>query len=221
MHKIQRVIGTALALAAALCVQATAGDTSMALSGKVGTLGLGADLTLRVSDVVNLRGTGSYLDFSHSGDLSDVDYDIDMDYRIIGALLDIHPFKNNFRISGGVLHTDNKIALSGRPDESVTIGNHEYPPEAVGTLSGDVTFDDVSPYAGIGFGNAVAASSWSFVFDLGVVFQSYDVALSADGPVAQVPRFQQDLREEEQDIEDDLNAWKIYPVLSFGIGYRF
>ena len=53
--------------------------------------------------------------------------------------------------------------------EPQTIGGNSYPPELIGTLRGAVSMEDVAPYLGIGYGNAVGPdTTWSFVFDVGV-----------------------------------------------------
>jgi hypothetical protein len=120
------------------------------------------------------------------------------------------------------LFNDSDVTLDGTPTERVTIGSRTYSPRAVGTLTGTTEFEDVAPYVGIGFGNAVSVQAGlSFVFDLGVVIQSYDITLTADGPANLIPGFQEDLRREEDDVEDDLNRYKVYPVLAVGLAYRF
>ncbi len=98
-----------------------------------------------------------------------------------------------------------------------------YTPEQIGTLSGDATFDEFAPYVGIGFGNAVADDvDLSFSFDLGLIFQGTpDVKLRSDGTAAGNPVFVADLQDEEDDLQDDADKFKIYPVLSFGISYCF
>ena len=72
-------------------------------------------------------------------------------------------------------------------------------------------------------GNAVEMGrKWGFIFDFGIVFQgSPAVELSASGPLASDRTFQQDLKEEEEDLENDIRHIRVYPALSFGFTYRF
>ena len=192
---------------------------------KVGTLGLGGDVSLPIfPDRLNLRVSGNYLNFSYDGTADDIDYEFTLDFKDLMLLGDWHPFANNFRISGGMVwHDSSKVKLEGTPTDDVDIGDHEYSPEAIGTLRGQLDFEDMAPYVGIGFGNAIGPyeQTWSFVFDLGVIIQTFDATLEADGPAASIPQFQADLRKEEEELQDDLDGFEIYPVLQFGVAYHF
>jgi len=114
--------------------------------------------------------------------------------------------------------------LDGTPNKITKIGDIEYTPEQIGELSGSVRFNNWAPYIGLGYGNAVldADKTWGFVFDIGVMWQgSPSIALSANGTLADNPIFQQNLAKQENDIQDDADVFRIYPVLSFGISYQF
>ncbi|MGC4073275.1 MAG: hypothetical protein QM760_12305 [Nibricoccus sp.] len=63
---------------------------------------------------------------------------------------------------------------------------------------------------------------WGFYADLGVLFAGDASAkLSATGPITGTPQFQNDLRAEENDINDDLEDLGLYPVAQIGVLYRF
>jgi len=105
--------------------------------------------------------------------------------------------------------------------EPVEIGDNIYNPEDVGTLTGVFTRNTLSPYLGIGFGNA-ATSKIGFFLDLGVGYHGeVDFTLVADGPIVSDPEFQNDLEEEEQRIKEDVKDYKYYPVLSIGFSIGF
>ncbi|MDE0839759.1 MAG: hypothetical protein OSB41_12005 [Kiritimatiellae bacterium] len=193
-----------------------------AVGVKIGTLGVAGEVTIPLTERINLRGVANYLEFTTDKKIDDIDYDLDLAFSSFGGYLDVHPFGNNFRVSGGVLSNGNEIDLDATPTGAVTIGNRVYPGGLIGTVSGLIEFDEVAPYLGIGFGNAtIGDGAWSFSFDLGVLFQSYDVTLTADGPAAGIPGFSDDLAAEEEDIQDDLDGLEVYPVLAFGMAYRF
>jgi len=211
-----------LFLAVAILATAGARAGGVAAGIKVGTLGLGADVTIGLHERFNLRANGNYMNFEYDDTIDDIDFTLDTDFKSGMALLDYHPFANGFRISGGAIFNESSINLTGTPTAPEKIGDNTYPPELIGELKGHLEFDDVAPYVGIGFGQAVGEKqNLSFIFDLGVVFQSYEVSLEATGPASQVPQFQQDLQKEEDDIQEDLDDFEIYPVIAFGIAFKF
>jgi len=197
--------------------------TGFALGLKFGTLGIGADATIYLDDWVNFRGNVGWLDFSYKDTIDDIDFDMDVDFRTAMLLLDFYPFEaGNFRISGGVVFQDNTLTVDGTIESDESIGDNTYTPEEAGTITGDAEFDEVAPYIGIGYGNAVLPDgSLTFIVDFGVLFQTYDITITSDGTAANDPAFQADLKELEEDIEKELNRFKIYPVINFGIAYHF
>jgi hypothetical protein len=194
----------------------------VALSGRVSSLGLGVELTAGLTDRLNVRLGGNAFSFSRTFTEDNDEFDLDLKFRSFTALLDVHPFAGGFRLSGGFVANRNEAGLVGR-STSYEIGNTTYDASDVGSLIGTVDFKKAAAYAGIGFGNAVRAGrKLGVVFDTGVVFQgSPNVTLGASGPIAGDPGFQSDLRQEELNIEDDAHQFKYYPVVSFGISYKF
>jgi hypothetical protein len=195
----------------------------VAIGGRVGTTGLGGDLTVRLHERVNVRGSGSWMSWNVDGTVDDVDFTYGLDYEMYGALIDLHPFANGFRLSGGAFWGSSSTTLDSKLSNNQKIGDHEYTPEQIGTLKGKIDFERTpAPYIGIGYGNAVDPNqSFTFIFDLGVVFQSYKVTLSADGAAAQSRQFQNDLKQLESDTQDKVDDFKIYPVISVGMAYQF
>jgi len=219
MKKIAIISGLFLLIALAGRVQAA----GLALGAKVGTLGLGGDVTVRLHNRFNVRATGNWMKWDADGSVDEVDFTYGLDFTTYGGMLDFHPFANGFRLSGGLLFVNNSTTVKATPSESKKIGDHTYTPEQIGTIDGTVNFErDPAPYIGIGYGNAVDENqSFSFIFNLGVMLQKYNVKLSATGAAASSPEFRNDLNELETDTQDDLDSWKFYPVLSFGLAYQF
>ncbi|MBU0679727.1 MAG: hypothetical protein KJ626_16615 [Verrucomicrobia bacterium] len=194
----------------------------VAAAVKVGTLGMGLEGTIRLGERLNLRISGNALGTDYEDEQSDIKYDVEVDLRTALVLLDWHVFGNNFRISAGAAFNNNDITLKARTSESETIGDTVYTPEQIGTITGILNFDGTTAYFGIGFGNAVASQGpLSFVFDVGVIAQDYEVDLSADGLAGSDPGFQADLKEEEKDVQKDLDDFTLYPVVMAGLAYRF
>lgn len=139
------------------------------------------------------------------------------------VMVDWYPFDGAFRVSGGILFNNSEIDLRSRPDEPMEIGNFTYEPDEIGVLRGTIDFDGVAPYVGIGWGNALDRSKrWGLITDLGIAFiGSPDVDLSANGTLANNAAFQAELAAEEQELQDDVDSFTIYPVLSISLYYLF
>lgn len=211
--------GMIVLLLALLTTPAFAGIPPMAIAGKGGTQGLGGDLTLGLSSNLNARIGLSGLDVSIDYTANDVEYDASVDLFSYSALLDWYPLENSFFISGGIVFPDIEAELDATPTGAVTIGDNNYSYGTVGTLNGKLTNDtDIAPYLGIGWGNALSENKrLGLLLDLGVIFtDTSHVSLSSTGSVSQ-----EDLSKEEADINSDLDDWKIYPVVSLSLYYRF
>ncbi len=224
-----------LAVAVVVVLVAAGQGTAWAgagVSAKIGTLGLGADLTVGVAERVNLRFGGNWADltfrdrnsfsYEDGGDsLSVEDLSLDVSLQSLAALVDVHPFGGEFRLSGGLLLNNNSFKVTALSGDSVEIGDRTY---TVTDLKGEVTFDELAPYLGIGVGNAASkAGHWHFSFDLGVLVQgepAVDLAATVNEPALQA-MLDEDLAREESEVEDDVSAFRFYPVLSFGLSYAF
>lgn len=213
-----------LVSSALLCYCSGCADSGgLAIAGKASTLGLGGELTTGITSNVNARVGFNTFDMDFEDDFDDIEYDLGLDFSSVSALVDWYVFNDNFRISGGIISIDHKIDLDATPTVSEEIGDVTYTPTEIGTLFGDVEVDDLAPYVGIGWGDALdPGRRWGFYCDFGVAFTSSpDVDLSANGTLAADSTFLANLEKERKDIEDDLDIIKFYPVLSIGLYYRF
>ena len=195
----------------------------LAIAGRAGTLGLGGDVMINLLTDVNLRlGMGAF-SFDYDNEFSDIEYDFDVDLLTFPVTLDWYPFDDKFHISGGVVFNETDVNVDSRYDGTVEIDGVTYTGDEVGTLSGNLDFNNVAPYIGIGWGNAFGRSRrWGFVTDFGVAFTgSPGVALSATGTLSDDPTFRENLANEEKDLEDDLEDFKFYPVFSANLYFRF
>jgi hypothetical protein len=201
-----------------------AGAADIAIGAKASTLGFGFDLTGRVADSLNVRaGFHPLPTFTRTGTDGDIEYEYKIQLLSAAAGLDFHPGGGGFHLSGGFVLNRNEVSASASPASSYEIGGTRYTGAQVGTLGGEIKFKELAPYLGLGFGNAVAAGKKIGIsLDLGVVFAgSPQLELNATGPIAGDPGFRADLDEEEADVEDSLSSFKLYPILSLAITYKF
>lgn len=215
-HNASWYLTRVCALSAALLIAAPVRAQDVGAAAHVGTLGLGADVAVSLRDNLSLRAGANFFPFDINFDESDVDYDLGLPSPQFLLLADLYPI-GGFHVSGGLMISTSDFDLTADLNEPVEIGENTYTPAEIGNLTGTLATRDVSPYIGIGFGKP-AASRIGFVFDLGVAFHGEpEVSATADGPVASVPGFQQDLDAEVAEIQDDVEDIIVYPVLSLGI----
>ncbi|MHC4227949.1 MAG: hypothetical protein ACYSWW_07425 [Planctomycetota bacterium] len=205
------------------CGAGCANSGGLAIAGKTGTLGLGGELTTGIASDINARVGLNTLNLDFDGDISDVEYDLGLDFFSFSALVDWYIFDDPFHLTGGLVSLDHELNLRARPTNSEEIGGVVYTAAEIGTLFGSIEVEDVAPYIGIGWGNALNdGRRWGFYCDFGVAFtNSPDVDLSANGTMASDPTFRANLTREREDIEDDLKPFKFYPVISLGLFFRF
>lgn len=193
------------------------------VSPAISTLGLGLEAGVRLDETFGLRFGGNWLSLDADREIDDVDYDAEATLASLGALVDYHPFKGGFRLSGGLRFNFNEADLTGKPSEDIEIGDVVFDADDVGTLKGDVSFDVLAPYLGVGYGAALLDGALSIGFDLGVMYQGKaDVELDAeDGLLEGDAVLEAELAAEEEDVENDLEDFQFYPVIGLAIVYRF
>ncbi len=207
-------------------------NSKYALTAKIGTLGLGADLTYGMTDTLNARFSVNGGSISADGEEDGINYKGDLDLLSGGALVDYHPFTSNFRLSAGLFANKNELNLDASGSNSAIIGARSYDLSNA-NLNTQVGFNSLAPYLGIGWGNGVKkGSQWRFSVDAGVLFQgSPEAKFTASGTVdggagigvinVDNPLFQDDIDQEEQNLNDELKDFKALPVISLGTSYRF
>ena len=198
----------------------------ISLGPKIGTTGVGGDLTVGLASFLNLRSGANFASFTVKPTLGDVKYDADVDMLSIPLLVDLYPFGGDFRLTGGAyFQPGTEVGLTSTPGGNVQIGNHVYGPDVVGTLTGKAELSsEITPYLGIGFINTVGKEQrLNLSIDLGVIFQSFDVELTSDGAgmKTQLDTFRKDMEKEEKRLQDDFDKLKIFPVVTLGLALRF
>ncbi|AXJ01033.1 hypothetical protein CYPRO_1783 [Cyclonatronum proteinivorum] len=182
-----------------------------------GTQGIGVEGVLQVSEPINVRVGANFLGASYLYETdTDDDFDIDSSLSLstFSALADWHAFKSSFRITAGLIYNNNTVKASLLPKQEYTIGGDVYTPEELGNLDAEVTFNPISPYIGLGFGNTFSGSRLGFQVDLGVLYHGEpSVSMTADGllspSASQAPQLQENL------------SWAtLYPVFTLSFTYR-
>ncbi|MGK7899875.1 MAG: hypothetical protein AB4352_00405 [Hormoscilla sp.] len=204
------------------------GLSGWAIGPKAGTLGLGADIVKSILPNLNARVGLSGLDIGVDISSDNIDYEGDVNLGGIPLLVDFYPLFSGFRVTGGLVINNNKIEVDAKgrdEDGSIRIGDRDFTVRDVGDIKGDVEYNDIAPYIGIGFGNPVRpGKSFGFSIDIGVMFQGAgDVSLRATNPspAALSAGINAQLEREEDDLQDEVDKIQVYPILQIGVTYQF
>ena len=215
-------------LALALLTTAPVQATDLGLTADLGTTGLGLHLSTPLRPNLNARFGFNYAKYSYTGSTSNVNYNFDLRLNTLDALLDYFPNDSGFRVSGGVSYNNNKVDAIGKPNASgtYTLNGNVYNSANAGVLNGKIAFRNVSPYLGVGWGNAVRKEAgWGLSADAGVLFQgSANTSLTNSGCTAPAPVCAQlgtDVGVENARLRDKADDLKLYPVIRVGASYRF
>lgn len=203
---------------------ARAGDLTLGVAA--GTPGIGVEAGWSFNDYLALRAGAQGFSYSYDGEESGIEYDSDLDLRSAALYLDWHPFGGSFHLSAGAFANGNEVNAQAVPGPGGTyeIDGIEFTTAEVGNLAGTVDFDSVAPYLGLGWrGRGGEDGGLGFSVGVGVLFQgSPDVALSSTGgSLSGDPLLQDAIAAEEQELEDDVDQYEFYPVLSLGVTYTF
>lgn len=189
-----------------------------AASLKVGTQGVSLEGYRSLSPIFNVRLGAGLFSFNANNVKQTSDYRVDGDLNLleVSALADWFPFENSLRVIGGLVVNLNKASVLLTPTVTKKSGNIEYTPERLGLVTADISFDKVAPYIGMGLGNPTSgASGVGFTFDIGTFYQGKPNA-SMSGTKLLTP-----MESQGPVLQDNIKWFQFYPVLSFGIYYKF
>lgn len=182
-----------------------------------GTLGIGPELSAGLGENFGLRANATFLGFSGDFSTNDLDYDGKARLRSAGLMIDLFPTGGGFHISAGVRTNGNRASMVATPNRAVTIGNTTYTPAQIGTITGNAHVNDVAPQLTIGYRKR--SGGFTLGVEAGALFQgrvNINQFTSSTGLITQA-----DLDRERDALQDDVNKYKVYPIVQFSLGYRF
>lgn len=206
---------TVLAAPAAMAVDVT---------GRAGTLGLGAEVGHRLNDSLGFRAGFNTFSYDYDTTRDGIRYDLDFQLQSIVGAVDWYPTGGTFRLSAGMVNNGNEFDGRAAPAASYTIGQTVYTPAEVGTINSHVDFDSFAPMLSLGWADPPRRSAgWGWSLELGILFQGEpDATLSAEGgTLVGSPAFEDDLAQEEREFQRDMDDFDIYPVAVLGVSYTF
>jgi hypothetical protein len=225
MSQMLRTLVPAGLMLVTLLGNAGAAAGQIALGVKAGTTGVGGDISVRVAPRIALRAGATVMPIKPEGTFSDVSYQVDIPGPLFTANADIY-LLGGLRVMGGMLVGADETTITGIFQGTVDIGGQSYSGAELGALLGEITSNNVAPFAGIGLGKTVGRLGVSL--DIAAAFLGDPtLALRANsGTCSQNAQcnalLQANLVRESAEILDDFGMYaRLYPMLTLGLHFRF
>ncbi len=215
-----------LGLLVIACTQMViAQDVSGSISPKLSTLGVGVEYKYPVADDIAVA-VGAYGGtHRRSNDIDGVPYNMDVKLRNVMIAGDYHPMDNGLYVSGGVVLNGTKIEGERKlQNGSYEFNGQKYAENQISSADVTADFRKVAPYVGIGWDNGnKGEAGWSVSASAGVMFSGspeveFDVTCKTKGGCGNL---KDNVEAARRDLEEDVEHFKYYPVLSAGAMYRF
>jgi hypothetical protein len=206
---------------------------------KVSTLGAGIEVGTPLAGKFNLRTGFNMIRYSRPITDNGIHYDGQLQFQSAEAHLDWFLF-GGFHISPGILfYNGNQVtAIASVPGgQTFSVGGttYESDPATPVTGTGKLNFVKVSPSIMLGIGNLIPRNGrhYSFLFEVGGAYQgSARVALNLAGNVCDTsgincragssdPTVQANIQSQQLKIQNDINPYRFFPVISLGVGFNF
>lgn len=197
------------------------------VGGRVGTLGMGAEVTVAVNERVAIRGGIGFLGFEVDvTERSNLASNRTAELSLPGALYTV-----GAEGSFGVLRAEAGLLMrSGDPvyeitygtGASIDIGGGYYREPEVSTLTTTHVSGSVAPYALLGFAPSLSPRI-ALLVDFGAAFPpdaGFEMSATGDPAVLSSSGFRADLETERREAEDDAGVFlNVWPIISIGLRY--
>jgi hypothetical protein len=213
------------------------GGVPFAVGAKVSTLGPGLEVGVGLTKRVNLRVGGNFFNYSTDAYTNAINY---VTLHNVEGHIDWFPFGGKFHLGPGVVYFVSDLGhakLAVPPNHTFNLGTTTFvsSPANPVTGTGGVHVNHVAPSFTAGFGNLLpraAGKHWSVPFEFGVAYEGdpklllglQGTACDLNGlcyDAATDPHVLGPLQQEIHKREDRVRWFRLYPLLSIGVGYRF
>jgi hypothetical protein len=218
--------------------QSSEGRIPIGVGVKASSLGIGGEVAIAVSHRSNVRFGFNAFSYGHTFVKDGVTYKGNLDLRSAQATYDMFLLKE-FHVSPGVLfYNGNKVSANASVPggQTFTLSNTTYVSAAADPITGTgkLTVYKAAPMLLLGIGNLVPRGKhFSVSFEIGAAYQGPPrVTLNLSGSacdstglfcrsISSDPTIQSNIAAEQAKLNKSASPYKFYPVLSFGVGYKF
>lgn len=146
-----------------------------------------------------------------------VDILANLDVSIVDIGIEYLPFKkSSFKLTAG-LGVLNKVNLNAVAtyNEEIVFGDVIITNEDAGQITADVTWTDIAPYVGIGFGRAIPKNRLGFGIEFGsYITSSPEIDLTATNLL-------ENTASQKENLQESLEDFKFIPRIQLRIAYKF
>ncbi|RTK92878.1 MAG: hypothetical protein EKK61_02330 [Rickettsiales bacterium] len=221
MKKINKSLAIAL-ISSCIGANAYAETGTVAIGPRLSTQGIGAEIVVPITDTIFGRINGNYFTYKHSLKNGEIDLKGKLTLQSVPIMIDWHPIDNSgFRISVGVAYNDNELKAVGSTNKGVTINNHYYAPNQIGTVSAKLTLGNaLAAIASIGYEGAfIDNGPFSFNCELGAMYTG-KLKLTVNSTGIGGNFIKEDVRKDvKKSLDKSEKYLKIFPIISLGFKY--
>jgi len=207
-------------------------DPSFNIGLKAGTLGLGIDISKPINDWVSIRFNANKFtykttDNSLYNNILNADKEYQLDTK--GLLVDFHLLQ--LRVTAGAYINNNAIVYTAKPksNHAIILNGTHYGVDMIEKIESTVTFNNISPYIGVGWGNngrREGWGGWNLTLDIGLMYHGdpqIDIKTKINDSVPALAQnvINAALEIEKKKQERDFSNYPFYPVVMVGLNYSF
>lgn len=196
-------------------------DSKNLVYSTVGTTGIGVGYSYSINDKFAIRADLNYIGFGVNKDINDLNADSDLSMFNFGVFADYSPFNSGFFLSVGALIGDNSLKSTIKPSgnlTTITINGKNYNYDITqDKLEFEAKYDTFRPYVGLGYKSQ--SRGFGFFADAGLAYGKAKASYKVTENLGNLAG--NDIKKEFDDFQNDLNDYKVFPILKIGISYRF
>jgi hypothetical protein len=223
---------------AAPAKESSEGRFPIGVGVKVSTLGIGGEVAVAVTHRSNVRFGFNAFSYGHTFAKDGATYTGNLNLRSAQATYDLFLLRWLHVSPGVLLYNGNKVSanVSVPGGQTFTLSNTNYVSDAADPIAGTgkLTVYKAAPMILFGIGNLVPRSRhFNTSCEIGAAYQGPPrVALNLSGSacdstglncrsIGSDPTIQSNIAAEQVKLNKSASPYKFYPVLSFGVGYKF